>query len=197
VGLEGVEVAAQGLGVLALLEDREPVAAGGDKAVGRDGVGDVPVYRGAVREGDARNALPGGVRRVVGELEAADLQDAGPAVGAELLLEDAVDLLARELARPETSRAGQRTRYFEGVRTGGSWSETWWPSGGRLLVFVLLYPLLPARQASEAWAARRAPVLPFAASLPSTASRRSGKLVNMPSTPIEMSFSISADSLTV
>ena len=36
MGLEGVEVAAQGLGVLALLEDREPIAAGMTRLLAED-----------------------------------------------------------------------------------------------------------------------------------------------------------------
>lgn len=46
---EGIEVAAEGLRVGALLEDREAIAAGGDKAVGRDGGGHATVYGCAVR----------------------------------------------------------------------------------------------------------------------------------------------------
>src|SRR5215218_1078888 len=48
VGFQGVQVPAYRLRVLALLEDGEPVAAGGDKAVGSHGVGGGSAYRCAV-----------------------------------------------------------------------------------------------------------------------------------------------------
>src|SRR5215203_2549457 len=76
VRLQGVEVAADGLRVLAFFENREAIAARGEEAVDRDPVRCRAVYLGAFVRGEGGYALALWKRSVVGALQAAYLEDA-------------------------------------------------------------------------------------------------------------------------